>query len=47
MSETAVVRVHARYEWDCPSCSEVNDEGDVEPTGVGFCGYCGEKVTFE
>ena len=35
---------YARYEWDCPECSDVNDAGDIEPSGVEVCEYCGSRV---
>jgi hypothetical protein len=42
-------RVHTRYEWDCPGCSEVVDEYDIEPStgATGVCPHCEQKVTFE
>lgn len=35
---------HARWEWDCPDCSEVNTE-EHDPTGETVeCADCGSPV---
>lgn len=42
------VRVHTRYEWDCPGCGDVVNEGDVEPaSGVVITCDCGREVVPE
>lgn len=35
---------HIRYEWDCPACRDVNDAGDIEPSGETECEHCGATV---
>jgi hypothetical protein len=30
--------------WDCPVCGEVNDCGDIEPSGTDECTGCGAHV---
>lgn len=43
--EDLSVRVHALYEWDCPRCGELNERGDIEPSGTDACDACGVTVT--
>lgn len=38
------VAAHVNYLWDCPSCNEANDEGDINPDGTKVtCSECGES----
>lgn len=35
------VKCWVEYLWTCPDCSEVNNAGDVEPSGETECAGCG------
>lgn len=35
------VTAWTEYRWTCPHCSEVNDAGDIEPSGETQCDECG------
>lgn len=39
------VTIYTRFDWTCPDCAEVVDEGDVEPTGEVTCPDC--RAVFE
>ncbi|MDQ1205053.1 hypothetical protein [Microbacterium sp. SORGH_AS_0862] len=39
--ELDAVTCWVEYRWTCPQCCEVNDEGDVEPSGETQCSECG------
>lgn len=35
---------YAMWWWDCPECSDTNDNSDIEPSGVMTCEHCQSKV---
>lgn len=35
---------YERYWWDCPACGDVNDAGEIEPSGETECENCGAVV---
>lgn len=44
MDDEYTATPYERYWWDCPACSDINDAGDIEPSGEEQCEHCGETV---